>query len=111
MCPSLTRVFDPSVVTSRPGESREEQVEEQQGCCRNILLKRHSTDIWNIVESLFIQDGPFLIVRLTVIIYFEVFHQMLVFFAIKNFLVVILNFYRLVVICLEVKPKSRSPTP
>ncbi|KAL7861676.1 hypothetical protein SRHO_G00131170 [Serrasalmus rhombeus] len=100
-----------AVVTSKPGESREEQVEEQQGCCRNILLERHSTDIWNIVESLFIQDGPFLVVRLTVIIYFEVFHQMLVFFAIKNFLVVILNFYRLVVIFLDVRPKSRSQTP
>ncbi|KAL0964509.1 hypothetical protein UPYG_G00324840 [Umbra pygmaea] len=63
------------------------------------LLTKHSTDIWSIVESLFIQDGPFLLVRLTVMTYFGVFHQMLVFFAIKNFLVVILNFYRLFVIC------------
>ncbi|XP_072546271.1 transmembrane protein 26 [Salminus brasiliensis] len=99
-----------AVVTSRPGES---DVEEEKGCCRNVLMERHSTDIWNIVESLFIQDGPFLIVRLTVITYFEVFHQMLVFFAIKNFLVVILNLYRLVVICLDVRPSSEhsSHTP
>ncbi|XP_077469609.1 transmembrane protein 26-like isoform X1 [Stigmatopora argus] len=65
------------------------------------LLSKHSTDIWNIVEALFIQDGPFLMVRLTVMTYFDVFHQMLVFFAIKNFLVVILNVYRLAVICLD----------
>ncbi|XP_066538964.1 transmembrane protein 26 isoform X2 [Hoplias malabaricus] len=104
-----------AVVTSRPDQPHEEEQKEEQdkGCCRNVLLKRHSTDIWNIAESLFIQDGPFLVVRLNVIIYFKVFHQMLVFFSIKNFLVVILNLYRLVVICLDVKPKSKnsSPTP
>ncbi|KAI4878739.1 hypothetical protein NFI96_032733 [Prochilodus magdalenae] len=93
-----------AVVTSRPGESSEEQEDMERGCCKG--LTRHSTDIWNIVESLFIQDGPFLVVRLIVIIYFNIFHQMLVFFAIKNFLVVILNLYRLVVICLDVRPPA-----
>ncbi|KAJ8013914.1 hypothetical protein DPEC_G00034770 [Dallia pectoralis] len=72
------------------------------------LLSKHSRDIWSIVESLFIQDGPFLIVRLTVMTYFDVFHQMLVFFAIKNFLVVILNFYRLYVICQDNRPLDKS---
>ncbi|XP_052361535.1 transmembrane protein 26-like [Oncorhynchus keta] len=59
------------------------------------LLARLRTDIWSMVESLFVQDGPFLVVRLTLILYFHVIHQMLIFFAIKNFLVVILTFYRL----------------
>ncbi|XP_071762440.1 transmembrane protein 26b [Centroberyx gerrardi] len=64
------------------------------------LFSRLRTDIWSIVEALFIQDGPFLVVRLTVMVYFNVLHQMLIFFAIKNFLVVILNIYRLfVLIC------------
>uniref|UniRef100_A0A672GRR1 Transmembrane protein 26b n=1 Tax=Salarias fasciatus TaxID=181472 RepID=A0A672GRR1_SALFA len=53
--------------------------------------------------ALFIQDGPFLAVRLIVMIYFDVVHQMLIFFAIKNFLVVILNVYRLLVVCCEKK--------
>lgn len=74
------------------------------------LLAKHSTDMWNIVEALFIQDGPFLVVRLTVMTYFDVFHQMLVFFAIKNFLVVILNLYRLAVICQNFRPSSSSRT-
>ncbi|CAB1427993.1 unnamed protein product [Pleuronectes platessa] len=56
------------------------------------------TEVWSTVEALFIQDGPFLVVRLTVMIYFNVIHQMLIFFAIKNFLVVILNIYRLSVL-------------
>ncbi|KAG9268239.1 transmembrane protein 26-like [Astyanax mexicanus] len=101
-----------SVVTSRPDESVEKEEEEKQtGCCRCVLIERHSTDIWNIVESLFIQDGPFLVVRLMVMAYFKVFHQMLLFFAIKNFLVVILNLYRLVVICLDAKPSARPSSP
>ncbi|TSK14559.1 Transmembrane protein 26 [Bagarius yarrelli] len=62
------------------------------------LLSRHRTDLWAVIEALLIQDGPFLVVRLTVMIHFEIVHQMLVFFAIKNFLVVALNLYRLWVI-------------
>ena len=72
------------------------------------LLARRSTDIWTIAESLFLQDGPFLVVRLTVMTHFDVFHQMLVFFAIKNFLVVILNLYRLVIICQNFRRSSRG---
>ncbi|XP_077095435.1 transmembrane protein 26 [Siphateles boraxobius] len=94
-----------AVVTSRPQNPDESTGGEV--CC-NMLLSRHSTDIWNIVESLFIQDGPFLVVRLIVMIYFDVFHQMLVFFAIKNFLVVVLNLYRLIVICQDYKPTPSS---
>lgn len=61
-------------------------------------LSHLRTDIWGTVEALFIQDGPFLVVRLTVMMHFNVIHQMLIFFAIKNFLVVILNIYRLSVL-------------
>ncbi|XP_078019781.1 transmembrane protein 26-like [Epinephelus lanceolatus] len=64
------------------------------------LLSHLRTDIWSTVGALFIQDGPFLVVRLIVMIYYKVVHQMLIFFAIKNFLVVILSIYRLsVLIC------------
>lgn len=62
-------------------------------------LAKYRTDIWAVVEALLIHDGPFLLVRITVMIFFDIIHQMLVFFAIKNFLVVVLNMYRLWVIC------------
>ncbi|XP_027012971.2 transmembrane protein 26b [Tachysurus fulvidraco] len=65
------------------------------------LLSKHRTDFWSVIEALLIQDGPFLLVRLTVMIHFEIVHQMLVFFAIKNFLVVALSMYRLWVICFD----------
>ncbi|XP_074532390.1 transmembrane protein 26-like [Halichoeres trimaculatus] len=91
-----------AVVNSKP------DVEDELGEQKVSLLTNYSTDMWNIVEALFIQDGPFLVVRLTVMTYFDVFHQMLVFFAIKNFLVVILNFYRLAVICQDFRPSNRG---
>lgn len=91
----------PTVVNSKS------ESEGEPGARQASLLSKHSKDIWSIVEALFIQDGPFLMVRLTVMTYFDVFHQMLVFFAIKNFLVVILNFYRLAIICQDFRT-SRS---
>uniref|UniRef100_A0A087Y338 Transmembrane protein 26 n=1 Tax=Poecilia formosa TaxID=48698 RepID=A0A087Y338_POEFO len=68
-----------------------------------------STDLWSIVETLFIHDGPFLVVRLIVMIHFGTFHQMLVFFAFKNFLVVILNVYRLYILYHDFKSSVHSP--
>ncbi|GAA6084019.1 transmembrane protein 26b [Tachysurus ichikawai] len=68
------------------------------------VLSTHRTDFWSVIEALLIQDGPFLVVRLTVMIHFEIIHQMLVFFAIKNFLVVTLSMYRLWVICFDSRP-------
>ncbi|XP_073337382.1 transmembrane protein 26-like [Pagrus major] len=82
--------------------------EGEEGTNETSLLSKHSTDIWSIVEALFIQDGPFLVVRLTVMIHYHIFHQMLVFFAIKNFLVVILNLYRLFVICQDFRPSGHT---
>uniref|UniRef100_A0A3P9I9R7 Uncharacterized protein n=1 Tax=Oryzias latipes TaxID=8090 RepID=A0A3P9I9R7_ORYLA len=78
------------VVNSKPESDGDLSTEKK--------LRRNSTDIWNIMEALFFQDSPFLVVRLTVMILFETIHQMLVFFAIKNSLVVILNLYRFFVI-------------
>ncbi|XP_071370192.1 transmembrane protein 26-like [Centroberyx affinis] len=91
-----------AVVNSKPESEGERRVQTVS------LLTRYSTDMWAIAEALFIHDGPFLVVRLTVMTYFDVFHQMLVFFAIKNFLVVILNLYRLVVICQDFRSASSS---
>ncbi|XP_070586946.1 transmembrane protein 26-like [Erythrolamprus reginae] len=67
----------------------------------HLLLCSHSADLWNIGISLFIQDGPFLVVRLILMGHFRVVNQMLVFFAAKNILIVMLQLYRLVVLSLD----------
>ncbi|XP_054428422.1 transmembrane protein 26 [Pteronotus mesoamericanus] len=69
---------------------------------------QYSADLWNIGITVFIQDGPFLIVRLILMIYFNVTNQMLVFFAVKNFLVVMLHLYRLVVLVLVARASLQS---
>ncbi|XP_007957576.1 transmembrane protein 26 [Orycteropus afer afer] len=73
-----------------------------------LFFCQYSADLWNIGISVFIQDGPFLVVRLILMIYFKVINQMLVFFAVKNFLVVVLQLYRLVVLALGVRASLRN---
>uniref|UniRef100_A0A8D2AXH7 Transmembrane protein 26 n=1 Tax=Sciurus vulgaris TaxID=55149 RepID=A0A8D2AXH7_SCIVU len=73
----------------------------------SLFFCQYSADLWNIGISIFIQDGPFLIVRLILMTYFKVINQMLVFFAVKNFLVVVLHLYRLVVLALGVRASLR----
>ncbi|XP_008589051.1 PREDICTED: transmembrane protein 26-like, partial [Galeopterus variegatus] len=73
-----------------------------------LFFCQYRADLWNIGISVFIQDGPFLVVRLILMIYFKVINQMLVFFAVKNFLVVVLQLYRLVVLALGVRTSLRS---
>ncbi|XP_075697260.1 transmembrane protein 26 [Rhinoderma darwinii] len=66
-----------------------------------LLFCRYSADLWNIGISLLIQDGPFLISRIILMACFKITNQMLVFFAAKNSLVVLLQLYRLVVILVD----------
>lgn len=75
----------------------------------SLLFCQYSADLWNIGISVFIQDGPFLVVRLILMTYFKVINQMLVFFAAKNFLVVVLQLYRLVVLALGVRAVRSQP--
>ncbi|XP_029787594.1 transmembrane protein 26 [Suricata suricatta] len=74
----------------------------------SLFFCQYSADLWNIGISIFIQDGPFLVVRLILMTYFKVINQMLVFFAAKNFLVVVLQLYRLVVLGMDVRASLRN---
>ncbi|KTG43541.1 hypothetical protein cypCar_00021545 [Cyprinus carpio] len=85
-----------SVVNTKPEDFCESQDDS--------LIAKFRTDMWNIAGTIFLQDGPFFVVRLAVMISFSDFHQMLVFFTIKNFLVVLINIYRLWVIWIDNKP-------
>lgn len=69
--------------------------------CLCVLFCKYSADVWNIGISLLIQDGPFLICRIILMAYFGVLNQMLVFFAAKNSLVVMLQLYRLIVLFID----------
>lgn len=73
-----------------------------------LFLCQYSADLWAIGLSFFIQDGPFLVVRLVLMIYFQVINHMLVFFAVKNSLVMALHFYRLVALIMATRASMQD---
>ncbi|XP_078080545.1 transmembrane protein 26 [Mustelus asterias] len=70
---------------------------------RKAQLYRYSADLWNITISILIQDGPFFVFRLFLMLHQRIVHQMLLFFTIKNALVLTLQIYRLVLIYVEMR--------
>ncbi len=62
------------------------------GCCEN--------EIWALMMSVVLQDAPFLTMRLYLMIRYRVINQMMLFFTCKNTMVVLLQFYRMAILCL-----------
>ncbi|XP_072334929.1 transmembrane protein 26b [Scyliorhinus torazame] len=75
---------------------------------RKAHLFKNSADLWNITISVLIQDGPFFIFRLFLMFHQGIVHQMLLFFTIKNALVLTLQFYRLTLIYLEMRQPCKE---
>ncbi|ELU06154.1 hypothetical protein CAPTEDRAFT_23383, partial [Capitella teleta] len=67
--------------------------EYSETCC--------TPDVYGIVISIFMQDAPFLVLRLLLIFYYGVLSYTNMFFTCKNTLVILLLLYRLVVIQIE----------
>ncbi|VDP88517.1 unnamed protein product [Echinostoma caproni] len=67
------------------------------------------TELWAIGMSLMLQDLPFLILRLTLIIYFNVRSYSNVFFTCKNTLLIMLQLFRSVVIVVEAYERAKDP--
>lgn len=70
------------------------------GCCAN--------EIWSLFITIMMQDGPFIAMRLYLIIGRGVFNQMMFFFTIKNLLVLSLQIYRIGILCCDV-PNAVAP--
>ncbi|KAK7093206.1 transmembrane protein 26-like [Littorina saxatilis] len=63
------------------------------GCC--------SADVYGIIISIVLQDGPFLVLRLLLIFKYNVLSYTNMFFTSKNTIVIVLLLYRLVVVQIE----------
>ncbi|XP_033637623.1 transmembrane protein 26-like [Asterias rubens] len=59
------------------------------------------TELWALLTSVVIQDGPYLCVRLYLIFALGIYDQSTIFFTCKNALLLILQFYRLSVVLTE----------
>ncbi|XP_071509744.1 transmembrane protein 26-like [Diadema antillarum] len=90
---------------ARPPEDETARQEEKR---RNSILGRAAislwccgTETWALMTSVILQDGPYLVIRLYLIIRFRIFDQSMIFFTCKNMLLLVLQFYRLYVVISE----------
>ncbi|XP_064619322.1 transmembrane protein 26-like [Lineus longissimus] len=85
------------------------RTDEEDGNVRCFCCE---TEIWAIMTVLFLQDVPFLCLRMTLIFHFSVVSYMNIFFTCKNSLVIMLQLYRIGVIQMEetkkIKKKKRG---
>ncbi|GFN86299.1 transmembrane protein [Plakobranchus ocellatus] len=67
---------------------------------RRRSLKEYllQTEIWSLIVSISMQDGPFLAVRLYIVIELGIIDSTTVFFVLKNIIVILLLAYRLIVV-------------
>jgi hypothetical protein len=59
------------------------------------------SELWSILVTLALQDGPFFAVRLIAIIVYHVRSFLTYFFTFKNFLILVFQTYRIAAICFE----------
>ena len=88
----FTMVFTATKAPRREGMSSVPTNPAQSGghCC--------TPDVVGIIMSIFMQDGPFLVLRMLLIFKYSVFSYTNMFFTCKNTLVCMLLMYRLIVI-------------
>lgn len=72
-------------------------------CCQN--------EMWSMMVTLIMQDGPFLAMRLYLMIEVKIFSIMMVFFTCKNILVILLQFYRMIILCGQPSKVEPEPEP
>ncbi|KAI4874549.1 hypothetical protein NFI96_029025 [Prochilodus magdalenae] len=60
-----------------------------------------SSEVWSLLLTVGLQDGPFLVYRLYLMIRENVLNQLMIFFTCKNILIVMLELYRICVVHFE----------
>ncbi|KAI3390161.1 hypothetical protein SNEBB_001833 [Seison nebaliae] len=92
-------------VEKRLEEFKKNEREKRQ---RNPCARCCETEIWSLCTGIVMQDGPFLGLRLSLILYYKVVSDMNIFFTIKNSLVIILQLYRLIVLTLDHRKQQKD---
>lgn len=60
-----------------------------------------SSEVWSLLLTVGLQDGPFLLYRLYLMVQEKVLNQLMIFFTCKNILIVLLELYRIFVVQCE----------
>lgn len=77
---------------------------------RQRSSKLFHSEIWSILVTLSLQDGPFFAIRLVAIFAYHVRSFLTYFFTFKNFLILVFQTYRIASICLEKDEKEKELT-
>nr|XP_006813184.1 PREDICTED: transmembrane protein 26-like [Saccoglossus kowalevskii] len=96
---TVTKSSKPRLAMPSPAEDEIREDSDPRCVCLE-------SDAWGIAVTLSLQDGPFLIYRLILIIKYNVVTHMNIFFTVKNILIIILQVYRLIVVQIEKSEKK-----
>jgi hypothetical protein len=77
---------------------KDKEKEQMPSCCDKVF----ELEIWSLFIAILLQDGPFLGVRLYAMINKGVLSYGIIFFTAKNMLMILMQMYRLVVICMKI---------
>ncbi|XP_072032674.1 transmembrane protein 26-like isoform X2 [Amphiura filiformis] len=94
---TATKQRKPRVVATGPGIRAKVEVEPRTGFCAPILYCCE-TEIWALLVSVIMQDGPYLVIRLYIMFTFKTFAQTTIFFTCKNGILFLLQMYRMYVV-------------
>lgn len=93
---TATRARKTRVTHSPQPRRRSASGEEPTGI--RALCACCETELWSVIITCSMQDGPFLTIRLYVIFAFEILNYTILFYTCKNFLVLCLQLYRLAIV-------------
>ncbi|CAF3335600.1 unnamed protein product [Rotaria socialis] len=94
------------VVTSTKSRKTRTEASKANDECISCRLF-WETELWALSTTILLQDGPFLCLRLGLIIHYKIISQSNIFFTTKNFLVVLLQLYRVCVIIMEHRKRHK----
>ncbi|KAH3871777.1 transmembrane protein 26-like [Dreissena polymorpha] len=106
----LTSTHNPIKSSAGPTftAGNEELVQDEAPGQRSFLAEMFQTEVWSICVNFLFQDGPFLAIRLYIMVGMKLLTYSIIFFTAKNALLTMLLFYRVIVVCCERKRKVAS---
>ena len=96
--------------TSKGKKSADADMEDQADGNARYKCSCCASDIWSICVTMFMQDGPFLALRLYIIVKNRTLSYTILFFTLKNLLMLMIQTYRLFVVGCCHKDSSRKET-
>ncbi|XP_040283491.1 transmembrane protein 26-like [Bufo bufo] len=100
----LTQTF-PVSSPDKEDEVRFHSSSEIKNCMRSLCC---TSEVWNVIIMVGMQDGPFLIYRLYLVTMEGVFNDSMTFFICKNILSVIIQIYRIIVFLCDENHKRKK---